>query len=182
MNVSGKLTIVAILALALAAAAASWWFRYNATHRAATFWGPASRLIRDAKVVEFYQFKPSGRAETEIEELLRFFDTRFDARDVSSLPGLTHLRNALLEDSSYIWPPLPRTPKDPWRWVLVFRDEPGVSAAVLAFSPDWRLVTNCKDPLGKNVSCEPIAAGLGKMLGELSSHPSTPVQIAPPAF
>jgi hypothetical protein len=177
MNVSGKLTIIAILALALAAAGASWWFRYSATHRAATFWGPeTSRLIRDATLVEFYQLMPSGQTEIELEELLRFLDAPFDARDVSSMRGLTHLRNALLEDRSYIWPPVPRTPKDQWRWVLVFRDEPGHSTAVLAFSPEWRLVTNCKNELGKNVSCEPIAAGLGEMLGELSSQPTTPVR------
>src|SRR5688572_9136529 len=52
---SGKLVIVFILAAAFAAAGASWWFRFNATHRAAEFWGPdVARLIRDAPQVSFF--------------------------------------------------------------------------------------------------------------------------------
>ena len=49
MQLSGKLVIIGIVGVALAGAGAGWWFRYNATHRAAEFWGPqAVRLIRDA--------------------------------------------------------------------------------------------------------------------------------------
>jgi hypothetical protein len=55
MYYSGKLVIIGILAVAVASAAASWWFRYAATHRAAQYWGPeTARLIRDAPTVELY--------------------------------------------------------------------------------------------------------------------------------
>ena len=39
-NVSGKLVIIGIRGGRPAGGGASWWFRYNATHRAAEFWGP----------------------------------------------------------------------------------------------------------------------------------------------
>ena len=41
-GISGKLLIIGILTVAFLAAGTSWWFRYSATHRAATFWGPAA--------------------------------------------------------------------------------------------------------------------------------------------
>src|SRR4051812_21733385 len=60
---SGKLLIVGILAVSIAAAAMSWWFRYNATHRAATFWGPGlAVLIRDAPQVTL-RIMPSDAAD-----------------------------------------------------------------------------------------------------------------------
>src|SRR5688572_29599931 len=84
MKISGKLVIVAILAFALAAAGASWWFRYNATHRAAKFWGPDdARRIRDAPFVELYYINDDPDALSTI-------------REISKAPGLTHLRHALL--------------------------------------------------------------------------------------
>src|SRR4051794_4880249 len=59
-TISGKLLIIGILVLALVAAAASWWFRHNATHRAAKFWGPeAAILIRDAPNVELLVLQPA---------------------------------------------------------------------------------------------------------------------------
>lgn len=180
MKVSGKLVIIAILAVALVGAGASWWFRYNATHRAAAFWGPeASRLIRDAPVVELYQFEPSSQTTTEFDELRRVLDAPSNARDISSMRGLTHLRNALLEDRNYNWPPQPRIPNDRWRGILVFWDEPRQSTAVLAFSPEWQFVTNCKNPTGEKLSCAPIAAGLREMLTEMMAEPTA--QSRPPA-
>src|SRR5215212_1559074 len=57
---SGKLVIIGILTIALTGAAVSWFFRYNATHRAATFWGgETATLIRDAPQVILFR-KPTG--------------------------------------------------------------------------------------------------------------------------
>jgi len=176
-NASGKLVIIGILTVAVAAAGASWWFRYSATNRAATYWGPnAARLIRDAPIVEFYQFKSSGQSQFEFDELIQFLDAPTNRRDISSMQGLTHLRNALLEDRSYNWPPEPRERIDQWRWVLVFRDKSRYPTAALAFSPDWRFVTHCQHPFGKNLSTEPISTGLNKMFAEFLSKSSAPVR------
>src|SRR4051812_40334878 len=54
-NASGKWVILGILAVGFTAAGASWWFRYNATHHAATFWGRNAWLIRDADRVELLE-------------------------------------------------------------------------------------------------------------------------------
>jgi hypothetical protein len=129
---------------------ASWWFRYAATHRAAKFWGPeTARLIRDAPLVELREHDSPHAAP---------------ARDISRAPGLTHLRNALLEDRSYRWPAQPIQPPPPWRWAIEFA-EPSAKKATLFFSADWQHVSSSGGD--QALSCQPIANGLAKMLGPL---------------
>src|SRR4051812_8445935 len=99
-GISGKLVIVGIVLVALCAAATSWWFRYNATHLTATFWGPEeATIIRDSPLVTIYHpgsldapNHPAIMKKTEATEL-----------DISNAHGLTHLRNALLEDHNFDW-------------------------------------------------------------------------------
>jgi hypothetical protein len=185
---SGKLVIIAIAALALAAAGASWWFRYAATHQAAEFYGDHVLLIRDAPVVELLRIEPSspgGFVEGALrsETLDRFLDAPTNRRDISTTPGLTHLRAALLDDRSYNWPSRPDRPSDRWKWILIFRNEQGGAGAILMFSPDWLYVTVHGHRVHKEqgtsfqkvyvsdgsvVSCEPIAAGLAEMLEDLA--------------
>ncbi|MEX2307619.1 MAG: hypothetical protein WD738_08510 [Pirellulales bacterium] len=160
---SGRLVIIGIVSIALAAAAASWWFRYAATHRALEFWGPeTARLIRDAPTVELNQSIPP--VASPASGTGGFLDSA-DGSDISHAPGLTHLRNALLEDRSFAWPPRPTTPRDTWHWLLLFRDARSNEAVFLWFSRDWKYVSS---PVHRQtLSCEPISAGLAKMLGEL---------------
>jgi hypothetical protein len=162
-NASGKLVIIGILTVALASAGISWWFRYNATSQAARFWGPqTARLIRDAPTVELYQWSsvPTAAFQTGFSQT---YLGRANGRDISKAAGLTHLRNALLEDRSYQWPAEPAIPGS-WGWVLVFRNERR-NTAILFFARDWKYVSSFDHDL---LSCEPIADGLTEMLGELA--------------
>jgi len=172
MHSSGKLVIVGILTVALAAAAASWWFRYAATHRAAEFWGPqTTRLIRDAPTVELFQLTPPAKLPPSSSGAAAFLE-RASARDLSNARGLIHLRNALLEDRSYRWPPQPMRPSDEWQWALRFGDRSSGGQTTLWFSSDWKCVSN----LDRNeiLSCQPIADGLAEMLGELAPAHDAP--------
>lgn len=159
---SGKRLTLTVILLALLAAGASWWFRYSATHRAAEFWGPeAARLIRDGAHVTLRSDTPSASAAgTEEADV---------PRDISAAKGLTHLRNALLEDASYDWSAQP--PADPdWSSSLVFAaaadSEP---RAVVLFSPDYRWVANgaAGNPAQHVVATtDPFAAGLRTFFAE----------------
>jgi len=139
-----------MLVIALAAAAISWWFRFDATHRAAKFWGPDGvRLIRDAPVF--------------------ILDTCQSAdRDVSSFRGLIHLRTALLEDRSFRWPPQRVPTEFPWEHGLVFRDEVTGHSLSVFFSSDFRWVRG--PGFETMLSCEPIAAGLREMYVEFEKR------------
>ena len=132
---SGKRLILAVIAIALLSAAASWWFRYAATHRTAQFWGPqAGTLIRDAPHVTLRSDTPSadgaGGDEADVP------------RNISTAKGLTHLRNALLEDSSYQWDSAVLSDIG-WANSLVFAAAEGAEPrAVVMFSPDFKWVSN----------------------------------------
>jgi hypothetical protein len=165
-TVSGKLVIIGILTVALTGAAVSWFFRYNATHRAAEYWGPeTARLIRDAPIVEvFNPTTPITIPSNDTAGVGGFID---ETRDVSTAHGLVHLRTALLEDHSFDWPPKPVSPDVQWKHSLLFRNKGLGNTAILLFSPDFKLVNvaGAKEML----SCAPIAAGLREMFAEFSS-------------
>jgi hypothetical protein len=132
---SGKRLIFGVLALGILAAAASWWFRFSTTHRAANFWGPpAATLIRDAPHVTLRTDAPSADGalgnQTDVP------------RDISNAKGLTHLRNALLEDSSYDWA-ASGPPNTDWSNSLVFAAAEGSEPrAIILFSPDYKWIAN----------------------------------------
>jgi len=149
---SGKRLILGVIVIGLAAAAASWWFRYSATHRAAQFWGPqAATLIRDSPHVTL-------RSGTSADE----------QRDISAARGLTHLRVTLLEDDSYDWSAA-GPPDTNWDSSLVFETSEGAEPrAVILFSPDflWAANGSSGNPAQHAVSIGPIAEGLKKFFSE----------------
>jgi hypothetical protein len=158
---SGKLLILGIVALATLLAGAGWWFRYTATHRAAQFWGPkAVRLIRDAPQVQFMDLQS---------------DVPGMQRDVSSAHGLTHLRNALLEDRSFDWPASGKALVTKPSKLLEFRLEPDEMSPPLrlyfASNLEWVIDASPDGTKQGAVSCRPIAKGLADMFGEFATAP-----------
>ena len=167
-GISGKLLIIGILTVAFLAAGTSWWFRYSATHQAATFWGPAAAVVRDARVVELWL--PANPHENIRSASLAV--NKSDLHDISSAHGLVHLRNALLEDHSFNWPPITITPDVEWTQGLRFLD--GSTGVLVMFSRDFKFV---RTPNGEEMlSCEPMTDGLREMFAEFSGIAT----IAPP--
>jgi hypothetical protein len=155
-----KWLIGVIVLVGCALAAFSWWFRFAATHRAAEFWGGDNfRLIRDAAIVEAYV----PAADDDPSRLV----AGAAQRDIAQFPGMTHLRNALLEDRSFVWVKRQLPPPADWNYGLRFADEK--REVLIDFSADGRQLRFA--PTGEHrcneISCAPISAGLKKMFGEL---------------
>jgi hypothetical protein len=159
---SGKPLIIGIVLLGLVAAAAAWWFRLSTTHKAVEFWGAQSAmLIRDAPQVTLRSDTPStdeeGTAEADV------------ARDISKANGLLHLRNAMIEDSSYDWTSQEKADTN-WAKSLVFeRSEGAEPRVVVLFSPDFKWVGNgsAADPAKAAVATSAsFAAGLEKFFAD----------------
>jgi len=175
-NASGKLVIIGILTVALAAAGVSWWFRFNVTHRAAEFWGPkTARLIRDAPVVRFWLQSPPTQLPALIEsQTSTDTDTHSAAiRDITNAHGFIHLRNALLDDRSFQWPPKPPASDATWKWIVSFHSDGAQEQAILVLTSDCKFVADFHRP-GEVLSCEPIAKGLEEVFTEFSSLPPNP--------
>ncbi len=168
MQLSGKLVVSSIVTIAILLAGASWWFRYNATHRAVEFWGAdvASR-IRDAKKVSLTQVSRDSQG----------FKLVSYTRDVSAAPGLTHLRTALLEDKSFEWPSVEIANCTPWGnstpygWELDFFGESQPHVHIY-FSVDPKFAYNfISGRKCRRVSCAPISKGLLEVFTEMISAP-----------
>jgi hypothetical protein len=176
---SGTLVIIGVVVLAILAAAASWWARYNATHQAARFWGPkAAKLIRDAPKVTFYYFVRDVGAIDDPAVLHKLTDRSLErARrgvgevDVSQARGFTHLRNALLEDKSFRWGPPPKNmPRA--GWVLWFQEPATDEEVFLVFAQNANYCALPGEATGPRViSCEPISPGLWEIFAKLTMVP-----------
>ena len=192
-GISGKLVIIGIVFVAFWAAAISWYFRYNATHRAAKFWGPETfTLIRDATQVTLYlnPFASVAALAKNPAAVQSSFDK--SGTDISHAPGLLHLRNALLEDQNFVWPGedehWPNAPVDIQHWRLEFRDPQSGKVAAMQFTQNCsqtaRLVSGKDDVYELTaISTEPMAKGLREMFDEFSAPlaPDGPPGPTPPA-
>ena len=171
MQISGKLVIFGIVGVALGAAGTSWWFRYVSTNSAARFWGEKNvRLIRDAPIVELYFWDrlPDAAFNSSFKEVSV---ESAGGRDISQLPGLTHLRNALLEDRSFRWPAEQALPGS-WGWVLLFRTANRNQAAAIFITREWGLVSSWENTKRSVIlSSKPIADGLSEMLADILKDP-----------
>ena len=169
---SGKLLIAAMLAAGVLAAGASWWFRFAATHQAARFWGPeAAQLIRDAEQVDLLALEQAGGPVSDSLLTVAGVPWRIaGSHDVSQAPGLTHLRNALLEDRSFDWPAQDAPAGIEWTHGLRFRAGPAPPLVIL-FSSDFGLTAACFPDAAASqaISCKPIAKGLREVTVEWTS-------------
>lgn len=154
-----KWLIGVIVLVGCVLAAFSWWFRFAATHRAAEFWGGDNfRLIRDAAIVEAYI--PTDNHDP------RQLVAGVPQRDIAQVPGMTHLRNALLEDHSFVWENRQLPPPADWNYGLRFADEK--REVLIEFSADGRQLrfAPATEQRRNKISCAPISAGLKKVFGE----------------
>lgn len=187
MHNSGKLLIITMFLAALAAAATSWWFRYEATHQSAKFWGPeAARLIRDASTVELLTLQQADKtrsadSSTDISAPSAItyghkIWTITTIRNVSTAPGLTHLRNALLEDRSFNWGETESTGSEDWTTALAFRGPDAADSLLILFGDGFEQAL--KHGPGREsfrmLSTQPIAAGLAETINDWSQQPASP--------
>ena len=159
-----------------------WWSCYNATHHAAALWGRWNTwLIRDGYVVEFLELHRTIAPTSEVpsENTFSFHGRWYQVvarHDVSYMPEIARVRNALLDDKSFVWPAHRADRELPWRWVLEFTHEKeGTSiyfthdCADVACAP-WD-ASRWSD--GLIVSSSPIAASLAETMSNWSHLPAT---------
>jgi hypothetical protein len=165
----GKLVILFIFGLSLAAALGGLWWRHLQTREVLEFWGADNAaLISRAERVEALLLEPEVDGEADLAPA----DTapritvggrvyRVAAvKDVSRGRGFLNMRGALTVKRNYHWQPSPCEAK--WTHGLKFTGAKGV--VTLVFSFDCPRVTAVG--LGREAGTEPIADGLKLLLGE----------------
>jgi hypothetical protein len=116
-------TIVGIFGLSLAAAFFGFVWRYWETRQALEFWGTeAAQLIVGADQVEVLRLEPHD--ETDGGEVLKHGKESYlvvGRRDIAKAGGITHARNALTSDKSFLWKQ-PVADGPIWSFAIRFRD------------------------------------------------------------
>lgn len=143
---------MALVGLALLLGVVSWWYRYEAAHRASQFWGAtASRLIAESEGFEArWTDSAEDSQESPTEKIL----------DLSKARGQAHLRHALLSDRNYVWgKPLDGETTD-WRWTIRFFE--GIAEAEVLFSRDLGVIgkRNSATNTIQAYSCQPMTESL----------------------
>ena len=164
MQHSGTKLVIALTSLALVLGATSWWYRYEAAHRATQFWGAVSaRLIAESENLEALTFDP---ATADVVAALRPRPMG-KSIDLSHARGQAHLRHALMSDRNYIWGELRDTAEIEWRWCLRFHESELQAYVVL--SDDLTVIGKYEPSTDTRtahtltaLSCQPMTSSLAE--------------------
>jgi len=130
---SGRLVIVAILVLGVAAGAFAVWYQQQQSRQALRFWGTeGASLIARAPHVEAVWLELAGKQAADCDDSLEVPGGTACVRqrqDVDRTPGISNLRRALMQDATFQWSAEPPEGAD-WEFALRFFDE-GQSTVLL---------------------------------------------------
>ena len=173
MKSRGAWLVGAILLLAAVLSGFGWWHQWGRGRQALEFWGDDEALaIRAGTTVTFaaiQSLEPSSGTPPDADRSIQV-----PGRDravglgppaaASDWRGLTHLRQALIEDASFIQWSIPATGDEAWDHLLEFRHERG---AVVRVAIDSQAGWVCHVARQKIARLAPfMAQGLQQFLDE----------------
>ncbi|MCI0361679.1 MAG: hypothetical protein L0211_24610 [Planctomycetaceae bacterium] len=134
----GKLAVVAMFAVALAAATFAWWWNYSRGQRCLTFYGAdAALLIRTAPNVELLELSPdTDKPEDRTVARLVVGERTYlihRVTTISQAQGLIHARTSLVDDASFRWDAASGDCAGEVRNAIRFTDDANNSRSTLAF-------------------------------------------------
>jgi hypothetical protein len=171
----GKWVIAVIFGLAVAMAFFAWNFQRLRGQRVLTYYGDqVAYLMRMAPQADLWEFE-SHLENAQIERLavsLTRRDLPTNARhlSLSSKPGWTHARQALIEDRSYDWH---RPPAAVAHWTHLLQFRQGRQHAFLLLDLQQGLVREIHRDASLVLNPK-IAAGFRQYLREISSQEGEP--------
>jgi len=161
MQVSGKILVLTTFAIGFAMAGGAWWYNYQQSRLTAVFWGPQNAvLIVGSDKVELLEldepFDPAEEPESEpasaaaadsddeadapADETKELLAGRRVLRtvDITTKPGVIHLRHALTYDDNFNWGDEQNEPlvgDSDWKYALRFTK--GEQATVVLFTANF---------------------------------------------
>lgn len=132
----GKIVVLSIFGVALAAAAFALYWNMSQSRRALEFWGPeAMRRIQKSDRVEILPLEKFTADESQA--YVHLFDLKgqkWGAKrmiDVTRARGLIHARHALTTDASYEPGSPTQLQTEPWTHAVRFTDQQGTTVLLL---------------------------------------------------
>jgi hypothetical protein len=130
MNNRGKLVILGILAVAVAASCFAVYYQYRAQDHAMDLWGNTSaRLIAESPQVEVLllgaetdvESEPSDDAPARVESGDMAWKVAAST-DAMGAKGIANVRRALVMDTTYDWDMAEALPPPEWKYAMTFSD------------------------------------------------------------
>ncbi|MEM8677839.1 MAG: hypothetical protein AAGF97_00660 [Planctomycetota bacterium] len=133
---AGKLVTLGILGLALALGLFAWLYHKGRSDRAIDYWGAENAVrVRRASDIRLVRLRPWADGDATREAIT--IDGKpwlvEDEREITATRGLVHLRQALVENTSFDWSRPGPDELLVWDYVLRFRnapDEPPLEVAI----------------------------------------------------
>jgi hypothetical protein len=166
MQISGRIIILTAFAVALALSGGAWWYQYEASNRAAKFWGPTgARLLMKAPRVEFLEL---GQPDEAAEGATLARRPVVAEHDLSDKQGLVHLRFVFTQDAYFLWGGRRHLPIEADRdWDYALRFVEGDRTLVVLLARDFKQIGRLE---GDHVDVLPsprIAASVIKYLTDV---------------
>jgi len=160
---SGRVVILGMLLLGVAAAATGLWVHYRQGRRSLEYWGVESALfIRDADKVELLELTATkDPSQAEHVQLGKSAWTIAACQDVTHAPGILHVRQLLLDDNSIDWEgPVPSCIHEHLHGLRFVQ---GDRQLTVVFDLECQVV---RLPQSRPLSMVPVAAFLKRWIGE----------------
>lgn len=152
----GKLVIVGMLLVALAAAGFAWWWNYQRAARARAFWGPAAATIRSStEVTALVLCETGSESGTPILWAGQELPVCRTAA-ISDARGMLHARTSLLVDESFDWTAPGGIGGDAPAWSHAVRFATSTSTVTLLFDFERRKLAWAES--GQSVDLTPKTA------------------------
>lgn len=145
-EVSGKLIIMTVVILAIAAAGLAWGVRFSRTKQVLAFWGgETAALIRDRdSKFEICLIGPEPENPSDPQERLQLGGHSYyilRTINITEADGASHARDSLLIDDSFRWEEeVDDTSQPDWHHLLRFTESEGPSATVAIDLASGRLL------------------------------------------
>lgn len=157
MSTTGKVTVVAIIGVAVALGLFNFVYQQRRTARSVAYWGPAHRALIVGEQVEVLLLEETSTpADESVDgEVLAVGPRPYRVarrKAGSDVRGLLHVRRALLDDGTYHWEqPQPEQPPV-YRYAIRFESErqdpqrQDSPAAVVLFNHDGTWIQSLDGP------------------------------------
>jgi hypothetical protein len=149
MQISGRLIIVVIFALAIAMSGGAWLYQYSYSRHSAEFWGPAGALIVKSPELQLLELAHAGSsadgedagAEVDLSNQVAGRNV-VNHRDLRKKPGLIHLRHVFTQDGNFAWDERSVEPVDGGKqeWIYALRFVDGDAEQIVLFTRDFEMM------------------------------------------
>ncbi len=150
MEGRGKYAVVAMLTVGLVFASFGWWWNLQRSKRTLEFWGPeAAQIIRQGPKVTALRLTDDATSSIVLDVTKLPNSLVSEQKEISTVPGLLHARNSLLDDASFAWEtPPPNEPR--WTHALQFENAQQLRVTIL-FDLEQSCLRFVESPSDRNV-------------------------------